>query len=198
MKRTPGKRDAKKDAYWAQVIEKARQCADGVSAYCKANGVSISNYYFWFNRLRKQHPEWRNNLPNQHTRKSQQSAARLMKEPQTEVAEKATRRRFTGEYKAQILRETELASTGETSAILRREGLYSSHLHKWRLERDERLLAPKRRGPKANPLSAENKKLRAENARLEKRVRQQELMLELQKKIAEILTMSQNPTEEIQ
>src|SRR4051812_20893475 len=72
---------------------------------------------------------------------------------ETEVTAKARRRRFTAEYKAKILKEVSLcAQRGELGALLRREGLYSSHLTAWRtaqLQRGEHAgLESRRRGPK--------------------------------------------------
>lgn len=107
--------------------------------------------------------------------------------PETEVLEKPVRRTFTRAYKARILKETDAAPAGTTGAILRREGLYSSHLAKWRAERDERGLSPKKRGPKRNPLSGEVKRLRQANKRLEKRLLQANEIIDLQKKISKIL-----------
>jgi transposase-like protein len=108
-------------------------------------------------------------------------------EPETEVIEKPVRRTFTRAYKAKVLREVDAAPPGTIGSILRREGLYSSHLAKWRAERDERGLSSKKRGPKKNPLSGEVKKLRQENKRLEKRLLQANEIIDLQKKISKIL-----------
>src|SRR6266436_6271399 len=73
----------------------------------------------------------------------------------TEVGAKAQRRRFTAEYKRRIVREADRCTTpGAIGALLRREGLYSSHLTTWRAARDRgelEGLAPKKRGPKAPP-----------------------------------------------
>jgi transposase-like protein len=110
---------------------------------------------------------------------------------ETEVVERAKRRRFTKAYKARILRETDAASTGTIGGILRREGLYSSHLTKWRTELG---LEEKKRGPKANPLTRENHKLRQENRRLERKLAQANEIIDLQKKISKILgiTLQEN------
>lgn len=104
---------------------------------------------------------------------------------ETEVREKPKRRTFTTAYKRRILEETDAAVPGTIAAILRREGLYSSHLTKWRAEREEGL--SKKRGRKGNPLTAENRRLRAECARLEKKLNQANEIIELQKKVSEIL-----------
>jgi len=114
--------------------------------------------------------------------------------PNPEVPEKAARRRFTAEYKLNILQQAE-ACRGEDGigALLRREGLYSSHLTTWRRQREVGMLSglsPKRRGRKAlarNPLQPEVDRLRKETHRLQKRLKQAELIIEVQKKISQIL-----------
>ena len=113
-----------------------------------------------------------------------------------EVLERPVRRRFTGEYKERIVREAEECTQwGQIGALLRREGLYSSHLDKWRkkLRQGGRAaLAEGKRGRKAKrtPLEAENERLRKQNARLEGRLRQAETIIEIQKKVSEILGIS--------
>src|SRR5580658_4349167 len=78
--------------------------------------------------------------------------------PNPEVLARAKRRTYTGDYKQQVLAEADAArGSGEIGAVLRRHGLYSSHLTKWRQERKSGILeglAPQKRGPKpkANPL----------------------------------------------
>jgi len=118
------------------------------------------------------------------------------------VAEKPVRRRFTAEYKARILREADACTQpGQLGALLRREGLYSSHLTAWRHGRDEGTLAgltPKRRGRKANPdaaVIAENERLKRENQRLAEKLRQAETIIEVQKKLSEILGIPLSPPE---
>ena len=113
--------------------------------------------------------------------------------PDPEVVAKAKRRQFSAEYKRRILREANAATEpGAIGAVLRREGLYSSHLTTWRQQLEaatEQALAPHKRGRKStvNPWTEENQKLRQENARLEHKLRQAELILEIQKKASEIL-----------
>ena len=106
-----------------------------------------------------------------------------------EVPEKARRRRFEAAYKLRILEEAYRATDpGAVGALLRREGLYSSHLTSWRRQRDEGSLAglsPRRRGRKAkrkDPLAKELDKLRRENRHLAERLRQAETIIEVQKK----------------
>jgi transposase-like protein len=108
--------------------------------------------------------------------------------------EKPVRRRFTAEYKLRILHEADhCTASGQLGALLRREGLYSSLLSTWRQQRDQGTLAgltPKRRGRKANPdapLIAENERLKRETERLAAKLRQAETIIEVQKKLSEIL-----------
>ena len=110
------------------------------------------------------------------------SAAR----PDPELAAKAKRRTFTAEYKQRILQEADRAAAtpGGVGALLRRQGLYSSHLVTWRRERSQRIqeaLAPRKRGRKSqrNPLEEENQKLRRQNARLTEDLRTRQWLLDL-------------------
>ena len=114
--------------------------------------------------------------------------------PAPEVPEKPARRRFSAEYKRRVLEEADAcAEPGQIGALLRREGLYSSHLSKWRQQRERGTLAglePKKRGPKANPsgpMKGENERLRRENDRLRKHLRQAEAIIDIQKRASEIL-----------
>jgi transposase len=116
--------------------------------------------------------------------------------PSPEVLEKPVRRRFTVEYKARVLAEADACTEpGMLGELLRREGLYSSHLTTWRRQRDEGALvglAPKRRGRKAkpkNPLADEVARLERENRRLQEKLRQAELIIDVQKKVSEMLNI---------
>jgi transposase-like protein len=111
-----------------------------------------------------------------------------------EVTEKPQRRRFSAEYKLRVLRMADACTKpGEIGALLRREGLFSSHLTGWRQQRDRGVfdaMAPKKRGRKRkpnDPLVRENAQLRREKAMLERKLRQAETIIEVQKKISEIL-----------
>ena len=114
--------------------------------------------------------------------------------PEVEVVAKATRRRFTAEYKRRILREADACTEpGAIGALLRREGLYSSHLTKWRAQRargELAGLAPKKRGPTPkpqNPLAAKVAALERAVRREKARADRAEALVELQKKVAELL-----------
>jgi transposase-like protein len=114
--------------------------------------------------------------------------------PNPEVVADAKRRRFTMEYKLRILKEADAAkeTPGGVGALLRREGLYSSHLTTWRQERDaavRQALAPKTRGPKPklDPQQEELQRLRRDNARLADALSKAELIIEVQKKVGSLL-----------
>lgn len=111
-----------------------------------------------------------------------------------EVPEKARRRRFTAEYKLRVLQEADACGEpGEIGALLRREGLYSSHLVVWRRQREEGTLQglmPRKRGRKPqqkNPLAKKVAELERKNRRLEKRLKQAEIIIDVQKKVSQIL-----------
>ncbi len=113
-------------------------------------------------------------------------------QPNPEVTTKAKRRRFTAAYKAWVLTEADKCreQPGQVGALLRREGLYSSHLTTWRRQREAGQLAglkPQKRGRKANKEAAEISRLRRDNERLERQLEQAELIIEAQKKLSEIL-----------
>jgi len=105
-----------------------------------------------------------------------------------EVRPKGKRRNLTAAYKARILQEADACTkSGEKGALLRREGLYSSHLTDWRRKRDAGLL-PQKRGRKGSPDAArELAKLQRENERLTEKLRHAEIIIEAQKKMADIL-----------
>lgn len=114
--------------------------------------------------------------------------------PDPEVVPKAKRRQFSAEYKLRILSEAERCTRpGEIGALLRREGLYSSHLDKWRKQRRRgslQALAPQKRGPKPDPQAAEIAHLRRENERLQARLQQAETIIEVQKKLCALLDLT--------
>ena len=121
--------------------------------------------------------------------------------PEVEVVAKASRRQFTAEYKRQILREADACTEpGAIGALLRREGLYSSHLTTWRAQRERGELAgltPKKRGPAPkpkNPLVSKVAALERAVSRLTARAERAEALVELQKKVAELLGTPLAPT----
>jgi transposase len=110
------------------------------------------------------------------------------------VTSKAKRRRFTAEYKRKVLQEAEACTeSGQVGALLRREGLYSSHLTTWRQARERgelQGLAPKKRGPPAqetNPLAKELAAERREVARLKAENAKLQIICEVQKKVSLLL-----------
>ena len=111
--------------------------------------------------------------------------------PDPEVPEKATRRRYSAPYKLKILREADKCS--RPGELLRREGLYSSHLKTWKKQREEGTLqglAPKKRGRKAkrkDALADEVDRLRRKNEQLEQRLQQAETIIDVQKKLCTML-----------
>jgi transposase-like protein len=114
--------------------------------------------------------------------------------PDPEVVADAKRRTFTAEYKRRILAEADAASAepGAIGSLLRREGLYSSHLVTWRRERDAGILkglTPHKRGPKSkqHPLVEENHKLRRDNERLNEELRKAQIVIDVQKKVGALL-----------
>jgi transposase len=114
--------------------------------------------------------------------------------PAPEVVADAKRRAFTAEYKQRILADADAAATqsGAIGALLRREGLYSSHLVTWRRERQAGILeglTPHKRGRKykRNPQDEEIQKLRRENQRLTEELRKAEIVIDVQKKVGALL-----------
>jgi transposase len=117
--------------------------------------------------------------------------------PDPEVTERAKRRRFTAEYKLRVLREADACKgDGDLGALLRREGLYSSHLATWRRQRDEIAkagLKARKRGPKPKAVDPKVKRLERENARLKRQLEQAETIIKFQKKLSKLLGISLKP-----
>ena len=115
----------------------------------------------------------------------------MSKEPDPEVVPKAKRRRFSVEYKLRILAEADnRTERGEIGALLRREGLYSSHLTDWRKQRERGDLDGRRsrkRGRKPDPQAVENTRLQRENEQLRSRLERAEHIIDVQKKLAHLL-----------
>ena len=123
------------------------------------------------------------------------------KVPNPEVTDRVVQRRFTAEYKARILKEADQLSRGELGALLRREGLYSSHISDWRKQREHALqkwMEPQKPGPKPGNTGSQADRLaqlERENQELKRRLKQAETIIEVQKKISEILSIPLNPPE---
>jgi transposase-like protein len=123
-----------------------------------------------------------------------QNGTQTTAQPDPEVRPKAKHRQFTAEYKKRILDEADACTTPtQRGALVRREGLYSSHLTTWRRQRAQGALdglAPKKRGPKVNPLAAENARLQREIERLQAQLQRAETIIEVQKKVSQLLGLS--------
>jgi len=121
--------------------------------------------------------------------------------PDPEVVAVARRRQFSGADKRRILAEADhCTQPGEIGALLRREGIYSSHLSTWRRQRaaaESAALAPQKRGRKADPALAEMRRIETltrDNERLRRQLAQAQLIIDVQKKVATLLGMSMAPT----
>lgn len=114
---------------------------------------------------------------------------------ETEIPERASRRRFSKEYKLRILEAADRCDAGEIGKLLRREGLYSSHLVTWRKQRREGTLRAlgRKRGPRPKQTTehVEFEKLRRENERLREKLRKAEKIIEVQKKVAEMIALDE-------
>jgi transposase len=119
--------------------------------------------------------------------------------PDPEVPAKVQRRQFSAEYRRRILKEADACKKHSgLGALLRREGLYSSHLVNWRRQRDQGELVAGRartRGPVAKPVDPKMRELEVENRRLQRKLARAETIITLQKKVAEILGIPLKPLE---
>ena len=122
--------------------------------------------------------------------------------PNPEVPEKASRRSYTAEYKRLILREAEICKEqGQVGALLRREGLYSSNLTAWRRQVERGTLdalSSKKRGPKAQKPDPSVRRITEQEKEIQKlraRLRKAELIIDAQKKIAEIFQLPRDQKE---
>jgi transposase len=122
--------------------------------------------------------------------------------PDPEVLPRAERRQYAAQYKLRILEEVERCTErGQIGALLRREGLYSSHLSKWRRQRAEgqlQALSPQKRGRKVQEVGVEDlARLQRENERLRARLEQAEMIIDVQKKLSRLLGLPvENPETE--
>lgn len=124
------------------------------------------------------------------------NAVESFSRPDPEVPEKKPKRRFTAAYKLRIIKEYEACRPGEIGSFLRREGLYHSNVNTWIKQRNNGVLsglAPKKRGRKekpVNPMAKEVARLERENKKLFEKLKKAETIIEVQKKISEILGIS--------
>jgi len=131
--------------------------------------------------------------------RSEGASSGVVSRPDPEVPVQAARRQFSAGYKLKVLEEADTCQQpGEIAALLRREGLYSSHLTAWRRARREgslRALAQSRgpKGRRRDPVAQENQRLRKENARLQRRLEQAETVISVQKKLSDMLGIPLNP-----
>ena len=120
--------------------------------------------------------------------------------PDPEVVPRAKRRNFSAEYKRRILAEADQCrERGEVGALLRREGLYSSHLSNWRRQQRQgqlQALRPQKRGRKSDPEARELKRLRRENERLRQQLQRAELIIDVQKKVSQMLGLPPSEIDE--
>lgn len=118
-----------------------------------------------------------------------------------EVSDRPQRRTFSTADKLRILEEVDRARPGDIGAILRREGLYSSNVGRWRRQRDAGLLRglasakPGPQNPPAQPHKSALDRLERENARLRDQLARAEAVIELQKKVAQLLETSLGSTD---
>jgi transposase-like protein len=136
----------------------------------------------------------------QQKQQEQQQTDLATRIPDPEVVPKAKRRQFTAAYKLHILREADACTEpGQIGSLLRREGLYSSYLSKWRQQRGQgqlQALSAKKRGRKGQDPSAEELiQLQRENERLRARLEQAEMIIDVQKKLSQLLGLTTGTTE---
>jgi transposase-like protein len=128
---------------------------------------------------------------------------RVAAAPNPEVLEKPQRRRISAADKLRILHEVDRCTQpGQIGALLRREGIYSSYLQKWRKQRDAGALGAlhgQKRGPRSsppNPLAKQLAQSQKDNARLERKLKRAEAIIDFQKKIAAMLNIPMRPFED--
>lgn len=136
-------------------------------------------------------PEMKDAAETEGARRASGVSAGAGASPDPEVVAKPKRRRFSAEYRLKILKQAEACKApGELGALLRREGLYSSLLSAWRRQREQGALAElgaRKRGPKPKAVDPRVKELEKQNARLQRKLKQAEMIIEVQKKVHEIL-----------
>ena len=117
--------------------------------------------------------------------------------PDPEVVPAHQRRRFSAAYKQRLLEEADRCTEpGEVGALLRREGLYSSHPTRWRAQRRAGQLESQPRGRRADAQAGELKRLQRENERLKAQLERAELIIDAQKKLCQLLNLPSLPEDE--
>ncbi len=139
-------------------------------------------------------------MSHEQTTTEQQQKDLATRIPDPEVVPKAKRRQFTAKYKLRIVREADACTEpGQIGSLLRREGLYSSYLSKWRQQREEgqlQALSSKKRGRKPEDPSVEElAQLQRENERLRVRLEQAEIIINVQKKLSKLRGLTTDTTE---
>lgn len=133
--------------------------------------------------------------------KQEDQGKRQNPDPEVVPVQKAKRRKFSAKYKLRILKEYEACTEpGEKGALLRREGLYSSYITTWRRQRkygELEGLKSEKRGPKKDAQAAEIAKLKRENERLQQRLEQAELIIDVQKKVSQLLGQNEDKPKEV-
>jgi len=134
-------------------------------------------------------------VPPEQSQEQQQANGLEARAPDPEVVPKAKRRQFTAKYKLRVLEQVDRCTKrGQIGELLRREGLYSSHLSKWRQQRARgqlQGLTSKKRGRAAQaPAATELAQLRRENERLRAQLEQAEIIIDVQKKLARLLGLT--------
>ena len=134
------------------------------------------------------------------SRQTNAESERRVQVPEPEVVPRAKHRQFSAAYKLRIVEEADRCTErGQIGALLRREGLYSSQLSEWRQLRAKgqlEALSSQRRGRKAqHPSEVEVARLQRENERLRSRLEQAELIIDVQKKLSQLLGLTPDETE---
>jgi transposase-like protein len=123
--------------------------------------------------------------------RTESEGVRSLQVPDSEVLERPKRRTYPMEYKLRILREADACvGDGDVGALLRREGLYFSHLSSWRRQRDNSILKEKKASGKQTQKDLRLKELERENKQLRRRLQKAEVLLDIQKKASELLGIS--------
>lgn len=120
---------------------------------------------------------------------------------ETQVVPRPKRRRFTASYKLKIVKEADrYTEPGQISALLRREGLYSSNLSTWRRQKargELKGLSPVKRGPKPDETAKENERLKRENEKLKKKLDQAATIIDVQKKLSKLLGLEEEMKQQV-